>query len=186
VGEPGNEHDPKDADDAERDPHPQLLAHDGEDEVGVRLGEEIDLLAPLPQAGAGGPARREGLQGLVELVGAPLLVALDVQERREPPQAVRVVRDEESERRERDRDRGQDVAPLGAREEEEDEADREGQGRGAEVRLEEDEPREAADDAQRIEVAALQVPDPRLVERQVVREAEHHRELGELGHLEAR
>jgi hypothetical protein len=81
---------------------------------------------------------------------------------------------------------GSDVAPLGAGEEEQDEAHRQGEGRGPEIGLEQYEPGERADDAEGVEVAPLEVPDPRLVEGQVMGQAEHHRELRELGNLKAR
>jgi hypothetical protein len=52
VGEAGDEHDREHRDDAQGEPQPELLAHHGEDEVGVRLRQEVDLLAALAEPGA--------------------------------------------------------------------------------------------------------------------------------------
>ena len=42
-----------------------------------------------------------------------------------------------------------------------------------------------AEDAERIQIPALEVSDTGLVEGKVMSHAEHHRELGELGNLQA-
>src|SRR5258708_2086556 len=72
-------HEQRDGEQGEDQPH--LLAHDGEDVVGVRLGQEGVLLAAVAEPDAVHAAGGERQEGLPRLVAGALPVGLGIEER---------------------------------------------------------------------------------------------------------
>ena len=185
MDEPGDEDDREQDHDTQREPQAEFLGDDGEDEVRVRLREIAELLPALSQPDAIGAAGGERGERLVKLVGAALAVALDVEEGGEPAQAVRVVNHHDRKDHDDPADAGQDVAPLGPGEEEERQSDGDDEGGRAEVGFEHDEAGVGEHDGDGKNEAPAQLADARLVDREVMREAEDHGELGEFRNLQA-
>ena len=71
----------------------QLFADHGVDEIRMPLGKEQEFLPSFPQTPAEHAAAAEGQEGLDDLVARALRVGPGVEERDDPPPAVRLVRD---------------------------------------------------------------------------------------------
>ena len=81
-------------DDADGADQPQLLADDGEDEVGVGLGQVEELLLRLPEPAAEPATRAEREERLDDLEAAALRVVPRVDEGDHAPPPVRLHRDQ--------------------------------------------------------------------------------------------
>ena len=113
----------------------QLLADDAEDEVGVRRGEEEELLPALAEADAERPARAESEQRLHRLVAVAARILPGIEEGEHPLDAVRRLPDQHRRDGRQRAGHGQQPGEPRAGDEEEREGDDAEHHGGAEVGL---------------------------------------------------
>src|SRR6266850_6352559 len=163
---------------------PQLLRDHREDEIGVRLRQEEQLLAALADALAVQAAAGHCQDRLAHLEAGPQRVVLRVQERQDAANAVRRLYDHHGDRQGAGAAAEHEVAPAQPGEEQEDDRQQDVDRRRAEVGLQVDQKRELADHDRARDDRADDVVDLGLLARHEIREKQDERQLADLGRLD--
>ena len=163
---------------------PELLADDGEDEVGVGGWQVVHLLLALPQADARQAARAEGDERLAELEAVAERVLPAVQERHQTPPPVRRRHRQPDQRRHGGRREHPEMQGPRPRREQHEHQKHARQRRGPEIRLRETEHRHDGHHHAVGQHAAYELAHPVARPRERARQEEDQRQLGELARLE--
>ena len=182
-GDPGDHQREEQADHEDAAHQPELLADDGEDEVGVRLGEEPPLGSALTEPDPEQPARGQADLGLQRLEAPVVGVLPRIEERQHPAPPEAPHRGHHAEADHGHGQPGQHVEAA-AGDGEHDEHHREQQHRRAEVGLGHHQQGDQRGDRERRQHRHLPVGDARLASRQQPGQPQDDRQLDDLGGLE--
>ena len=162
----------------------ELLAHDAEDEVGMRRGQEEQLLMARSQAHAGCASGAEPEQRLHRLVAVPARIGPGIEEGEHPLQPVPRAPDQERGERRGQRGAAREPGEPRTRNEEERERHARHHHRGAEIGLQQQERGEQRENHQVRKHADREDLDAILLVREGAGEPQDQRDLRQLAGLE--
>jgi hypothetical protein len=150
----------------------------------MRFGQKIQLLTSLSKSGALHTADRECRERLIKLIRAALFVSFDIKKGEEAAQSIRIQDYRDAEQSSHKAQCRHHVAILCTRKEKQQQTHRHHQCSGSEIGFSLHQDRERSDEQKRIKISVFKLTDPRLVQREIVRKAEHKAQLRELGNLQ--
>src|SRR2546426_363545 len=186
----GRRHDAAPKQYAERDDHrrgpdePQLFGDHREHEIGVRLGQEKQLLTALPDALAVQSAAGHRQDRLAHLEAGPQRVVVRVHEGQDAAHAVRRLQDQETDRQGAGAAAEHEVAPAQSGEKQKHDRQEGVDRRRTEVGLQVHQEGELPDHDGAGDDRADDIVDPRLLARHEIRQEQDERQLADLGRLD--